>query len=99
MSGCYALGFEPWFFLRWRRWASSATVQEYLTSRDNIAKALVADMEKGRLIDRFYAESITEDEEFAQFFQSSFGSNQRYTDSVITEVHCIGRRSHWGFFG
>ena len=57
--------------------SSSITVQEYLTSRDNIAKALVADMEKGRLIDRFYAESITEDEEFAQFFQSNFGSNQR----------------------
>ena len=55
-------------------------------------------MEKGRLIDRFYAERIVEDDEFAQFFKSNFGSNQRYTDSVITrEVHkgLVERANSW----
>lgn len=87
MSGAMRLASSFGFSLGGGGGSSSITVQEYLTSRDNIAKALVADMEKGRLIDRFYAESIAEDDEFAQFFQSNFGSNQRYTDSVITEVH------------
>ena len=87
MSGAMRLASTFGFSLGGGGATSSITVQEYLTSRDNIAKALVADMEKGRLIDRFYAESIAEDDEFAQFFQSNFGSNQRYTDSVITEVH------------
>ena len=38
-------------------------------SRDNIAKALTASMEKGRLIERFYAERYEEDDEFAQFLR------------------------------
>jgi tetrahydromethanopterin S-methyltransferase subunit B len=87
MSGAMRLASSFGFSLGGGGGSSSITVQEYLTSRDNIAKALVADMEKGRLIDRFYAESIAEDDDFAQSFQSNFGSNQRYTDSVITEVH------------
>ena len=87
MSGAMRLASSFGFSLGGGGGSSSITVQEYLTSRDNMAKALVADMEKGRLIDRFYAESIAEDDKFAQFFQSNFGSNQRYTDSLITEVH------------
>ena len=66
--------------------SSSATVQEYITSRSNIAHAMTAELENGRLIDRYYAEALEESEEFAQSFQSKFGINQRYTDSVLTKV-------------
>ena len=66
--------------------SSSATVQEYLTSRSNIAHALTEELENGRLIDRYFAEAIEEDEEFAQEFTSKFGANQRYTDSVLSQV-------------
>lgn len=66
--------------------SSSATVQEFLTSRNNIAHAMIADLEGGRLIDRYYAEAMEDDEEFMAEYQSNFGTNQRYTDSVLTEV-------------
>ena len=66
--------------------SSSATVQEFLTSRNNIAHAMTAELESGRLIDRYYAEDVADDEEFAAEFTSSFGINQRYTDSVLTEA-------------
>ena len=67
--------------------SSSATVQEFITSRNNIAHAMTAELENGRLIDRYYQEAIEEDEEFAQEFTSKFGTNQRYTDSVLTQVY------------
>ena len=67
--------------------SSSATVQEFITSRNNIAHAMNADLENGRLIDRYYAEAIEENEEFATEFNSKFGVNQRYTDSIITVLH------------
>jgi hypothetical protein len=66
--------------------SSSATVKEYLTSRSNIANAMTTDLENGRLIDRYYAEEIEKDEEFAQEFTAKFGINQRFTDSILTEV-------------
>lgn len=66
--------------------SSSATVQEYLTSRSNIAHAMIAELENGRLIDRYYAEAMEESEDFAVEFNSKFGTNQRYTDSVLTKV-------------
>jgi capsule polysaccharide export protein KpsE/RkpR len=66
--------------------SSSATVQEYIISRNNIAHAMTAELENGRLIDRYYQEAIEEDEEFAQEFTSKFGTNQRYTDSVLIQV-------------
>jgi capsule polysaccharide export protein KpsE/RkpR len=66
--------------------SSSATVQEYITSRNNIAHAMTAELENGRLIDRYYQEAIEENEEFAQEFTSKFGANQRYTDSVLIQV-------------
>jgi capsule polysaccharide export protein KpsE/RkpR len=66
--------------------SSSATVQEFITSRNNIAHAMTAELENGRLIDRYYQEAIEEDEEFAQEFTSKFGANQRYTDSVLIQV-------------
>ena len=66
--------------------SSSATVQEYLTSRSNIAHAMTAELKNGRLIDRFYAEAFEQDEEFMEEFEANFGTNQRYTDSVLTEV-------------
>ncbi len=64
--------------------SSSATVQEYLTSRSNIAHAMTAELKNGRLIDRFYAEAFEQDEEFMEEFEANFGTNQRYTDSTIT---------------
>jgi len=64
--------------------SSSATVQEYLTSRSNIAHALTEELENGRLIDRYFAEAMEESEDFAVEFNSKFGTNQRYTDSTIT---------------
>ena len=66
--------------------SSSATVQEYLTSRSNIAHALTEELESGRLIDRYFADAIEKNEKFAQEFTSKFGANQRYTDSVLTQV-------------
>ena len=66
--------------------SSSATVLEFLTSRNNIAHAMIADLDNGRLIDRYYAEDVADDEEFAAEFTSSFGTNQRYTDSVLTQA-------------
>ncbi|MDA7805575.1 Wzz/FepE/Etk N-terminal domain-containing protein [Schleiferiaceae bacterium] len=63
--------------------SSSATVQEFITSRNNIAHAMTADLDNGRLIDRYFAEAVEEDEEFT----SKFGANQRYTDSVLTQVY------------
>lgn len=66
--------------------SSSATVQEFLTSRNNIAHAMTAELKNGRLIDRYYAEAMEESEEFMTEYQSNFGTNQRYTDSVITQV-------------
>jgi len=66
--------------------SSSATVQEYITSRSNIAHAMTVELENGRLIDRYYAEALEDSEEFAQEFGAKFGTNQRYTDSVLTQV-------------
>ena len=65
---------------------STITVQEYLTSRDNISKALVALLDSGKLVDRYYAKDLEKDEEFAAEYQAKFGNNQRYTDSIYTEI-------------
>ena len=75
---------------------SSITVQEYLTSRDNIAKAMVAKLDSGRLVDRYYAKALEKDEEFAEKFSKKFGTNQRYTDSVLTEITVALNEEHLG---
>jgi hypothetical protein len=66
--------------------SSSATVQEYLTSRRNISHAMTAELEGGRLIDRYFEAALDESEEFRAEFTAKFGADQRYTDSVITAV-------------
>jgi len=66
--------------------SSSATVQKFLTSRNNIAHVMIADLDNGRLIDRYYAKALADNEEFSTEFTSSFGINQRYTDSVLTQA-------------
>ena len=66
--------------------SSSATVQEFITSRNNIAHAMTAELENGRLIDRYYAESLEDDEEFEAEYRANYGVNQRYTDSILTQV-------------
>ena len=66
---------------------TSATVQEFLTSRSNVVNAMMVNYSQGRLIDRYYALALAKDEEFRAEYESKFGTNQRYTDSVLTEVH------------
>jgi hypothetical protein len=67
--------------------SSSSTVQEFLTSRNNIANTMTAELENGRLIDRYYSGSMEENEEFEAEYHANFGINQRYTDSILTEVY------------
>ena len=65
---------------------SSITVQEYLTSRDNIAKAMIAESNQGVMAERYYAYALYEDQEFNEVFYANFGKNQRYTDSILSEI-------------
>ena len=65
---------------------STVAVQEYLTSRDNIAKAMTTPLEKGSLAERYFALDLERDEEFTQAFREGFGNNQRYTDSILSEI-------------
>ncbi len=69
--------------------SSSATVQEFITSRNNIAHTMTAELENGRLIDRYYAGSIADNEEFEAEYRANFGVNQRYTDSILTQVFLV----------
>ena len=66
--------------------SSSATVQEFITSRNNIAHAMNADLDGGRLIDRYHAEAVKYDDEFASEYRANFNVNRRYTDSLLTEA-------------
>ena len=66
--------------------SSSTTVQQYLTSRDNISKTLREELDSGLLVNRYYERAFEKDEEFTEEFALKFGSNQRYTDSIITEI-------------
>ena len=65
---------------------SSITVQEYLTSRDNVAKAMMTVSDQGLMAERYYAEALEGDEEFKEEFFAAFGKNQRYTDSILSEI-------------
>ena len=86
MSGAMRLASSFGFSLGGGGATSSITVQEYLTSRDNIAKAMVAKLDSGRLVDRYYAKALEKDKEFAEEYANKFGYNQRFTDSVLTEI-------------
>lgn len=66
--------------------SSIEIVKEFLISRNNIVNAMTKNLENGRLIDRYYAESFEKDEEFSSEYQTKFGLDQRYTDSVLTEI-------------
>ena len=65
---------------------SSITVQEYLTSRDNVAKAMTAVSDQGLMVERYYAQVLEDNEEFNEEFFAAFGKNQRYTDSILSEI-------------
>ena len=54
--------------------STSATVQEFLTSRSNVVNAMIADHPEGRLIDRYYQLAFEEDEEFRAEFMANFGA-------------------------
>ena len=66
--------------------SSIASVKQFMTSRSNIADVITAELENGRLIDRYYSELINEDKVFAEEFLRKFGFNKRYTDSTITHL-------------
>lgn len=65
---------------------SSITVQEYLTSRDNVAKAMTTVSDQGLMAERYYAEALKDNEAFNEEFFAAFGQNQRYTDSILSEI-------------
>jgi hypothetical protein len=65
---------------------SSITVQEYLTSRDNISKAMTMVSGQGVMAERYYEYALYEDQEFNEMFYANFGKNQRYTDSILSEI-------------
>ncbi len=66
--------------------SSSATVQEFITSRNNIAHVMNTDLDGDRLIYRYYAEAMEDDHEFASEYRAKFNVNKRYTDSLLTEA-------------
>ncbi len=86
MSGAMRLASSFGFSLPSGSGTSSITVQEYLTSRDNVAKAMTSFSDKGLMAERYYADALEEDEEFKEEFFSAFGKNQRYTDSILSEI-------------
>jgi len=69
--------------------SSSAAVQKFITSRNNIAHAMNADLDGGRLIDRFHAEAMEDDDEFALEYRANFNVNRRYTDSLLTQAFLV----------
>ena len=96
MSGAMRLASSFGFSLGGGGGSSSITVQEYLTSRDNIAQAMLAELDSGRLVDRYYVKALEKNEEFAQEYSSKFGTNQRYTDSVLTDITIALNEKHLG---
>lgn len=75
---------------------SKITVQKYLTSRDNIAKAMVTELDNGRLVDRYYAKALKKDHDFAEEYRIKFGINQRYTDSIFSVISLALNEEHLG---
>ena len=65
---------------------SSITVHEYLTTRDNVVKAMTAISDQGLMAQRYYAKELEDNQEFNEVFFASFGKNQRYTDSILSEI-------------
>ena len=65
---------------------SSITVIEYLTSRDNIAKAMRETSNHGTMVERYYAWALETDKEFSDEFYAKFDNNQRYTDSILSKI-------------
>ena len=96
ISGAMRLASSFGFSLGGSSASSSISVQKYLTSRDNIAKAMLAELDSGRLVDRYYAKALEKDEEFAQEYANKFGANQRYTDSVLTAITITLNEAHLG---
>lgn len=84
MSGAMRLASNFGFSLGGGAGTSSIAVQEHLTSRQNIAKALMADLGGGRLMDRYFQYYLEEDPEFAAVYKDSLGMPQRFQDSLLT---------------
>lgn len=84
MSSAMRLASNFGFSLGGGAGTSSIAVQEHLTSRQNISKALMADLEGGRLMDRYFQYYIEEDPDFAAVYKDSLGMPQRFQDSLLT---------------
>ena len=84
MSSAMRLASNFGFSLGGAAGTSSIAVQEHLTSRQNISKALMADLGGGRLMDRYFEYQLEEDADFAAVYRDSLGMPQRFKDSLIT---------------
>ena len=42
--------------------------------------------DQGLMVERYYAEVLEDNEEFNEEFFAAFGKNQRYTDSILSEI-------------
>ena len=84
MSSAMRLASNFGFSLGGAAGTSSIAVQEHLTSRQNISKALMADLGGGRLMDRYFAYQLEQDPDFAAVYRDSLGMPQRFKDSLIT---------------
>lgn len=66
--------------------SSTVAVQQYLTSRDNIAKAMMADLDSGLLVDRYFEKILLDEPDFALEYSEKFNKNSRFTDSIFTII-------------
>ena len=84
MSSAMRLASNFGFSLGGSAGTSSIAVRKHLTSRQNISKALMADLQGGRLMDRYFEYQLEEDADFAAVYKDSLGMPQRFKDSLIT---------------
>ena len=86
MSSAMRLASQFGFSLGGGSASSSATVQEFITSRTNVAHALNQEAGGKKLLEYFLEKPLSKDGEFAADFAAKYGTNQRFTDSLLTEV-------------
>ena len=65
---------------------AAGTVAFYITSNENIERALLLEEGPGKLIDLYIQPFLEDDEEFAADYNAKFLQDQRFTDSVLSVV-------------
>lgn len=65
---------------------AAGTVAFYITSKENIERALLLEEGPGKLIDPYIQPFLEDDEEFAADYNAKFLQDQRFTDSVLSVV-------------